>query len=393
MARPPSNERTTPTHSSHHHFTVTTSQYTMKIGIHAKVTALVLLLAKDFLVTQAHFIWQQTVADSNGESTSTMITFAENPGLAQAGVERFAHMVHEKGMHVYIKGIEDYDSLKEISTSQVGKYVKGQLPDSITKSQDGKSLSYAVEGFCRWGVWAEGGPPSLLLYYTSASHIDKPSDRRKVKNASQNIFRLSLYLEDKQSLCEGTIDSDFVCVAATAEYASSPLPAHNVTFYDGDTGEEVNTSSSNSQGVAYVLVPTSRQRVFARVNHNIENPGKTADGEEYDSVSNWATSVLEITPTLSASPIGDEASSAKKKKWLHPCKDCQSSQERRQIIKIKTTPKIFHSVFILLLVSLSALIGSFLGGLLSGKINRYKYSGVGLAEEEVGIKVANAERC
>merc|ERR1740124_649754 len=208
MARPPSNERTTPTHPSHHHFTVTTSQYTMKIGMHAKVTALVLLLAKDFLVTQAHFIWQQTVADSNGESTSTMITFAENPGLAQAGVERFAHMVHEKGMHVYMKGIEDYDSLKEISTSQVGKYIKGQLPDSITKSQDGKSLSYALEGFCRWGVWAEGGPPSLLLYYTSASHIDKPSDRRKEKNASQNIFRLSLYLEDKQSLCEGTIDSD-----------------------------------------------------------------------------------------------------------------------------------------------------------------------------------------
>jgi len=259
------------------------------------------------LQIEAHFLWQQNVKGSSG-GTSTLITFGETPGIDNAGEADFVKMAYDKGVHVYINSIADKKhGEEELATELVDKYIEAKLPDSML------SKSYTLEGFCNWGIFSEGQDtdeePNLLQYYTSASYLHVDSDYNKVIDLSQNalLFFMNRHhaYRSPDGPCKGNHNHKTHCVQAIVKYEGDPVVS-DVTFFNGDTGEEIATVKTDQDGLAYQMVPSNIPRVFGRVNHDDNTPGTTSDGESYGKISNWATAVLEIHMSdLQQSPIAD----------------------------------------------------------------------------------------
>lgn len=85
------------------------------------------------------------------------------------------------------------------------------------------------------------------------------------------------------------------CVVAVIRFdqALAAIPM-NVTTFDGETGEKINTTfvAANETGVVILKVPVGEggalRRIFASVNYREDKPG-TFGGTDYDFVDHWAT--------------------------------------------------------------------------------------------------------
>ena len=84
-------------------------------------------------------------------------------------------------------------------------------------------------------------------------------------------------------------------------YDNTPVPQTEMTLYHGESDPIKITPDAN--GFAYMLKPRADGHVFVRANHKVNSPGENADGDAYDTVSNWATSVLELSSSLEQSPF------------------------------------------------------------------------------------------
>mmetsp|Transcript_13200 Transcript_13200/g.20502 ORF Transcript_13200/g.20502 Transcript_13200/m.20502 type:complete len:577 (+) Transcript_13200:197-1927(+) len=247
--------------------------------------------------SQGHFLFQQAATAETGSSVSSIFTFAEVPGLQNAGQEWMAKAAYSKGVNANFRVIivdEDYgDDDQRLTTVIAGKYISADLPDTLPEA-------YVLEGSCVWGIREEGEKGlALLKYYTSASRSRSKNEAEKVHAASTNdSFRIDLGVTDDSECSEqGTEEPDAsVCVQVAVIFHGSPLPSHAITFYQGDTSDPVKIVSDEN-GYYYLSVSKGNIRVFARANHDVDTPGEF-NGTNYDAVSNWATSVLELGDSL-----------------------------------------------------------------------------------------------
>lgn len=246
-----------------------------------------------------HVLFQQAATAEAGSSVSSIFTLSEVPGLQNTGTEWVAKAAYSKGVNAnfIVIGDEENSDTQELSTVMAGKYISADLPDTL----DTLPEAYVLEGSCVWGVIEEGEKgPALLKYYTSASRSRSKNQAEKVHTASANdVFRIDLRVTDnskcsKQDTEES--DSSFVCIQVAVVWDGTPLPSHEITFYHGDTSDPAKMVS-DANGYSYVSVSTGNIRVFAKANHRVETPGEF-DGTNYEVVSNWATSVLELGESL-----------------------------------------------------------------------------------------------
>lgn len=279
------------------------------------------LLSVEGVLGQA--LWQQVVRSESSDPNPlvTVFTFAEKPGLAQAESDGLAQAesdsliesVHDKGVYVYVQETNNaYDPLVQIAPQPAGKFLVAPLPMNATTSSS--SLAHAIEGFFVYGLKKrDGHPPFMAVYYTSAPQYVSSNTRDRVHDVSQNKFRVDLFVVDYDNINDDQIDyfekmcqnSDKICIAARVVYEGGPLLLTNavVEIMDGETGAKIDSKDSDREGMVYFTIPSTTKRVFAKAGYRVDAPGSiTRDGERYDFISNYATTVLELTSEYAKLP-------------------------------------------------------------------------------------------
>lgn len=244
-------------------------------------------------IAGAHFLWQQEV-HSSAKKSSVAFTFAETPGIDHAEKEQMAQAAFGKGVQAWaIETGEGGITSADFDLNLDGKYIISQMPEGVSEQK-----SYAFEGFCEWGIFAEGGaPPSLLRYFTSVSHIERPT-----KEISwSNEFRIEMISVHHSQKCsgQGTHDHHSNCIQVKVIYNGQPVPQTEITLYLGlnQDDEEPTKVMTDQEGLFYKSLPRSGKRIFARANYKVEAAlGAKFDGAPYDTINNWATATLELSP-------------------------------------------------------------------------------------------------
>lgn len=132
----------------------------------------------------SHMLWQQQIVSSTDSRPMTIYTFAEKPGLSQVEAERMSQKAYDKGIKAHIQ-TESGDS--ELDICLDGKYLKARMSPYSLYDHEGNDLPYALESYVDWGTYGEHGPPSLIRFYTSASHVN--NDAKKEMEMSTNAFK------------------------------------------------------------------------------------------------------------------------------------------------------------------------------------------------------------
>lgn len=335
---------------------------------------------------RGHALWQQTVrspdtknGNDNGHSLAALFTFAEKPGIAHVEREFMSKKEYDAGMKLFMRSNthDEYESLTQIKVDLEGKFIVAPLPDGMTGG------SYVLESNVRSGLWAEGdAAPSLILFYTSASHSTGRhggSEAPIPTGASANRFRFGMSIVEDKTKCsdlDEDLQADYYCVLAASTYDGSFLPDHDIKIIDGTSGEDIETKKTDSIGEAYFVVSSTLERVFAKVKHVVDTPGaQTSEGEKYDTVSNIATTVLELS-TYESSPLPDyngapeTTTTMASQRVFEVNENADEHQMEEEVGLFKETKSLTTgslSALSYLLVGVTVLTGSFFGGLLSTK--------------------------
>ena len=318
----------------------------------------ILLVLLTMPMSKGHFVWQQRVSDEKENVISTIFTFSELPGTQNAGKnEQLPQILYDKGIEVNYVNMDTGETVK-VQPELKGLYIEAKVAKVLPKS-------FVLEGFCQWGIFAERGPPSLLKYYTSASHAPSGYKYENMQKASTNKFRADLEIAHGSGKCrgQGSRTGNSQCVRVTIVYENSPLPQTEVSVFHGDS--DPTTVVTDTDGVAYFTVPRADKRVSVRANHNIDSPGETSDGETYESVSNWVTSVLELTTDLEVFPPPQEQTDTDKPTDQAESK---SADESKSHDTLNFSLSMNQLVFIVIPV---ALVSGFIASLVSN-MARYR---------------------
>eukprot|EP00553_Chaetoceros_curvisetus_P005138 CAMPEP_0204615438 /NCGR_PEP_ID=MMETSP0717-20131115/2940_1 /ASSEMBLY_ACC=CAM_ASM_000666 /TAXON_ID=230516 /ORGANISM="Chaetoceros curvisetus" /LENGTH=368 /DNA_ID=CAMNT_0051628385 /DNA_START=1542 /DNA_END=2648 /DNA_ORIENTATION=- len=336
-----------------------------------------LILISHIPTSCGHFLWHQRVSTDGGDSTSSLFTFSELPGLENANNENLAKMAYEKGIqlnYANLDGSSTEVSVVNLKSTVESSYIMAKLPAKDLPK------SYLLEGYCQWGIFGEGdAPPSLLRYFTSASKYFGTDGSEKLKKASTNEFRINLHITHGTKKCDGggTRNAQSGCVQISVVHKSLPVPDLEVSLFHGHP--EPTKVTTDAEGIAWYSVPRSHERIFARANLKIDTPGETSDGDAYDVISNWATSVLELGKTMQSYP-SDVVKEQEGSKESHD--DVQ--EESHDDVQEENTSHSKESEsssedsssplpILMVEVALISFIGSFVGSALSSKIrNRYR---------------------
>ena len=324
-----------------------------------------------------------------GKSVSSMFTFAEVPGLENAEGERFSKMIFEKDIEVNYIDVLHGGAPLQPSLELQGAFVAAKLPDELPGA-------YVLESFCEWGTWSEGGaPPALIRYYTSASKIDKgEGDDEKVHQASTNKFRLDLQLTHHSQKCsgQGTHNHQSTCIEVKAVYDDVPVSNSNITVAVAGTDSGPINLVSDANGIAHVSVLRAHKRVFARAGHKINTSGETAEGEVYELISNWATSVLELGTYLEAYPPPSTSDTPSTESTEAGSNASSSSGQPDGGSKLQGL-----SAGNMILVVLVTFVGSFVGSIMSDCVcNRRRGYAIGNVVDDathISLDLEKAEAC
>jgi hypothetical protein len=261
--------------------------------------------------SKAHFVWHQRVANKERNEVSSLFTFSELPGAKNAGNnDQSARMLFNKGLQVNYVDV-DKSTTTALEPQLNGTFITAKVADVLAES-------FVLESYCEWGIFfrEESGPASLLRYYTSASQADystqdsRHMNFRKIQDASTNRLRADLHLAHQSGKCSGQGGGagQSVCVGITVMYDNVPVPLSKITLFHGDS--EPKTITAKTDGSAYTSIPRSDERVFVRVNYNLINSPGEINGTAYESISNWATSVMELSSKLEVFPPDSNANKA-----------------------------------------------------------------------------------
>lgn len=259
---------------------------------------LLLLFGMTLSGVRGHALWQQTVRSSNfnndGHALTTVLTFAERPGVAQVEKEYMAKKEYDAGVSLFVKSTsyDQFEPLTQLPVALAGKFIVAPLPDTVSGFDSGNNQgaggAYVLESSVRSGLWAEGdAAPSLSVFYTSASrYVDGQSFPPE---SSSNRFRIDMRRDPI---------SEPPAVTAIVRYDGVRLPGKDVKIIDGVTGEEIFVQVTDSDGAVSFTQPPA-ERIFAKVKHMVDTPGaKTKEGKSYETVNNVATSILELSEAL-----------------------------------------------------------------------------------------------
>lgn len=321
-------------------------------------TIVLVLFATFIASSQGHFLWQQRVWDGETNSVSTFFTFAEKPGIENAENKAFATMAYDKGVQItasYDQGDNPTTTSSIILTPKMtDEYITASLPATLPDA-------YALEGYCEWGLFSEKGPPSLLRYYTNASRARKATDIAHIADISKNKFRVDMDIVHHTKTCkgQGNMNGSTTCVTISVVYDGSPLPQADVMFMK-DANSDPTTLTTDADGKAHISVQKSNRRVYARVGHKVDTPGTTANGDSYDVISNYATSVLEISSScLEPYPLNKD----------DKCSGSNSSGSDVNAGKSNNGISV-RSIFLIIFASF---IGSILGSIVSRRCQNCRY--------------------
>jgi len=304
-------------------------------------------------IAGAHFLWQQEVR-STAKKSSLAFTFAETPGIDHAEREQMAQAAFAKGVEAWaIETGEGGITSANFNLNLDGKYITSQLPEEVSEQK-----SYAFEGFCEWGIFAEGGAsPSLLRYYTSVSHIERPT-----KEISwSNKFRVEMIDTHHSQKCagQGTNDHQSTCIQVKVIYSGIPVPQTEITLHHGDA--DAVKLMTDQEGLTYTSIPLAEKRVFARANYKLEAALEAKiDGTSYDTINNWAAATLELSPdrmTMNedVNPKDEGPSSSTKVEPTSPTASTSDSTKSRS----SSSQEIID-------LALLAFVGSFFGSMILG---------------------------
>jgi len=294
----------------------------------------------------------------------TIYTFAERPGLAQVEAERMSQKAYAKGIKARMQ-TESGDTNLDVSLD--GKFLKARMSPYYMNDQEGNALPYVLESYVDWGTYAEGGPPSLIRFYTSASHVD--NDVEKAIEFSQNTFKFFMALSSENEL------QGFV------HFAGAPLFNETVSFYDGNTGDILGEAITDEKGEVSLPVDASLQRAFGKVRRIMENPGMTIMGEEYAKVSYGASAFLEISDFMEEPKSMDDTASSLTSEYKADSFSTSSPKRTSS-----------SSVGGYMLVSLAASVGAAIGTIVIQKLTvPHRHNQVASMETE-NLKIDIAER-
>jgi hypothetical protein len=266
-------------------------------------------------MSKSHFVWQQRVTNKEENAVYTILTFGELPGINNVeNDEESIRRLYNKGIQVNYVDIDANETFA-LQAQLDGKYIKAKVANVLPES-------FVLESYSQWGVFEErsgdGSPPSLLRYYTCASHASASDENfRKVQKASTNILRGDLQIVSQSEKCNSQGDiyvnkadenHQSVCVRITVTYDNVSIPFSEVSVFHGDSKLKSKPTKvvTNIDGVAYISVPRADKRVYIRINYKINiNPSEEEEinGETYEFISNWATSVLEFSSNLEVFPF------------------------------------------------------------------------------------------
>lgn len=302
-------------------------------------------------LSHAHMLWQQNAMSH----PFGYFTFGELPGSHNAADEQVTEILFEKGISIRFTDVSEL-SMDNISGNNTYQMLDSTLEGrSILFDFPGAPKAYVIEGFCEWGLWAEGGKnPSLLRYYTSSSK--ELGYRERAQEALTNKFGVRLETAHLSKMCEGLGGSQngkSVCIRVSVRYDLDPVPNTEVKVFNGGNNyTDPQTLVTDEDGITYISVLNAYKRLYAQTKFDVETPGETPDGDKYESITNYATTVIELyhTATKSNSTTQED-------------KKADGTEERYLSIDF----------FTVLVVILASCIGSFIGSILSDKLCKKSY--------------------
>lgn len=304
------------------------------------LSSLVLLQKCQF--TDGHFLWQETTL-KHGLAKS-LYTFAEKPGILNVEAERMVQMAYEKGVEARVTSDGGSVSLK---VYEDGAFLRSDIPSNLEPN------NYVIESFLLWGIFGEGGPPGLLQYFSSAWHAG--DDLMQALKFSENDLFLFLNLDDKNQ-------ND---IQAYVYFFEAPVYNASVSFFDGDSGDELGESMTNEDGLATLSITSSIQRAFARTHHDVDDQG-SLDGEEYTKIMNYATTFLEIAGGVVEEQTQQKTSSVETNTEATNSLSASAPESGQTNINVPFGAIVF--------VAFAAFVGSFLGTFLLGLMkNRHRH--------------------
>ncbi|MBX3414396.1 MAG: DUF3386 family protein [Pirellulales bacterium] len=220
---------------------------------------------------QAHFVWAYVPEGS----ANVQISFAEDPSPGTANlIDRLKPTqawLHVPGQPVSeLKLHENVDQAAETAT----------LDASVPQSG-----AYAVEVFCRYGVFAKTGKPLLLDYY--AKHLS--GDWTQAKELAQPSSRLAFDVVPR--LADGGI-------TLQALWKEAPAAGVELTLWSPSGDEQKLTT--DEQGLAKIKrAAAGEYHLLAK--HVDESAQGELDGKAYNGNWSFATVTFHVADTTTAS--------------------------------------------------------------------------------------------